>query len=78
MYDCLDKCLRRSQNIYMHFNKAILQQCIRTIASIYPHAYLLGEAEQALSAFFSDSNHNMRSFGLAAMTHLAKGRPEVL
>lgn len=48
MYDTLDKCIRRSQNICtwidiidMHFNKGILQQCITTIAHIYPHEYLL-------------------------------------
>lgn len=45
MYDVLDKCIRRTQNICtflfylidMHFNKGILQQCIVTIANIYPH-----------------------------------------
>ncbi len=44
MYDTLEKCMRRTQNICnyifyvdMHFNKGILQQCIKTIANIYPH-----------------------------------------
>jgi hypothetical protein len=63
----------------MHFNKGILQQCIKTIANIYPHEYLLQESETALHSFFSEgNNNNIRSFGLAAMIHLAKVRPSVL
>lgn len=63
----------------MQFNKGIIQQCIKTISSIYPLEYLLSESEQSLHLFFSEGNsNNIRSFGLAAMTHLAKGRPKVL
>ena len=86
MYDVLDKCMRRSQNICtlllyvdMHFNKGILQQCIRTISNIYPHEYLLSESEKSLHTFFGEGNsNNVKSFGLTAMRYLAKVRHEVL
>lgn len=63
----------------MQFNKAILQQCIRTVAVIYPHEYLLGECGKCLHTFFDDVNsNNVKSFGLTALKHLAKVRPETL
>lgn len=41
MYDVLDKTVRRCVTFSMHFNKAILQQAIKTISNIYPHKYLI-------------------------------------
>ena len=78
MYDVLEKCIRRSQNTLMHFSKGILQQCIKTVANIYPHDYLLQESEKALINFFKDGNNNLKSFGLYTMIDLSKVRPEVL
>ena len=65
-------------NIVMIFHKSILQQCIKTVASIYPHEYLLEESCKSLDIFFQDGNNNLKSFGLTAMTYLAKVKPEVL
>ena len=79
MYEKGWKFLYIFGNIDMHFNKGILQQCIKTISNIYPHEYLLGECENSLQGFFDEgNNNNMKSFGLAAMIHLAKVRPSVV
>lgn len=70
--------MRRSQNLYMHFSKGIMQQCIKTISNIYPHEYLLEESQSALDCFFREGNNNIKSFGLYSMIDLAKVRPQVL
>ena len=76
--DSIERTLRRASNFSMHFNKAIIQQCVKTISNIYPHQYLLDQAEESLGRFFSSGNNSMKYFGIAALTELTKVRKEAV
>lgn len=56
----------------MHFNKAIIQQCIKTISNIYPHKFLIEQSSDNLFRFFDAGNNNMKYFGIAALSELVK------
>jgi AP-4 complex subunit epsilon-1 len=78
MVDPIERTLRKACNFQMHFNKAIIQQCVKTISNIYPHRFLLQQAEESLGRFFEAGNNNMKYFGIDAMSHLAKSNKEIV
>lgn len=78
-YTILEQVLRRAEETNNNIAVAVTYQCIRTIASIYPHESLLSEASSVLSKFLEPrSTNNMKFLGIQAIGLLYKNNPKLL
>ncbi len=74
MYEVLHEVMKRA-DVGVNIGYAILTECVRTIAHIYPSQTLLEEAAAAVARFLTSDNHNLKYLGIHLLSSLAQVNP---
>jgi AP-4 complex subunit epsilon-1 len=75
MYSVLSTCLKRGDS-GGNVGNAIVYECVRTAASIYPSPVLLEHCAAAVSRFIASSNHNLKYVGLDSLSCIVNINPK--
>ena len=60
----------------VNIGNAIVYECVRTAASIYPSPVLLEHCASVVSRFVSSTNHNLKYVGLDALSCIVNINPK--
>ncbi|XP_019421448.1 PREDICTED: AP-4 complex subunit epsilon-like isoform X2 [Lupinus angustifolius] len=71
MYTVLADIIRKSDSS-TNIGNAVLYECIRCVASIYPNPMLLEAAADVIANFLKSDNHNLKYMGIDALGRLIK------
>lgn len=74
MYDIIGDCMRRADS-GVNVGYAIVYECVKTIAKIYPNPPLIGLAASNISRFISSENHNLRYLGVTGLVQIVQVNP---
>ena len=71
MYDVLADTLRRAES-GTHAGYAVINECVRTIATVYPNTRCIELAAKSIARFLSSGNNNLRYLGITALTQIVQ------
>lgn len=74
MYEILQECMRRADS-GVNVGYAIIYECVKCIAKIYPERSLLELAASNISRFISSDNHNLRYLGVTGLAQIVQVSP---
>ena len=75
MYSVLGTALKKGDN-QVNIGNAIVYECVRTAASIYPSPVLLEHCASVVSRFVKSPNHNLKYVGLDALSCIVNINPK--
>jgi len=70
-YEVLQECMRRADS-GVNVGYAIIYECVKCIARIYPDRSLLELAASNISRFISSDNHNLRYLGVTGLAQIVQ------
>ena len=70
--DCLTKA-----DVGVNAGYAVVYECVKTIATIYPNPKLLDAAGEAISRFIRSRSHNLKYLGVTGLAMLVESHPQV-
>eukprot|EP00397_Hematodinium_sp_SG-2012_P004969 GEMP01004985.1.p1 GENE.GEMP01004985.1~~GEMP01004985.1.p1 ORF type:complete len:979 (+),score=207.70 GEMP01004985.1:87-3023(+) len=74
MYEIIGDCMRRADS-GVNVGYAIVYECVKTIAKIYPNPPLIELAASNISRFISSENHNLRYLGVTGLVQIVQVNP---
>jgi len=74
MYEVIGDCMRRADS-GVNVGYAIVYECVKAIAKIYPNPPLIELAASNISRFISSENHNLRYLGVTGLVQIVQVNP---
>jgi len=74
MYEIIGDCMRRADS-GVNVGYAIVYECVKAIAKIYPNPPLIELAASNISRFISSENHNLRYLGVTGLVQIVQVNP---
>ena len=75
MYEILMDCMTKA-DVGVNAGYAVVYECVKTIATIYPNPKLLDAAGDAISRFIRSRSHNLKYLGVTGLAMIVEGHPQ--
>ncbi|CBZ52097.1 adaptin N terminal region domain-containing protein [Neospora caninum Liverpool] len=75
VYELLQEVMRRADAAGVNVAYAVIYECVRTIAALYPYPKLLDVAGCSISRFISAENNNLRYVGVTGLAAVVQVSP---
>eukprot|EP01091_Cochliopodium_minus_P017357 TRINITY_DN677_c0_g2_i1.p1 TRINITY_DN677_c0_g2~~TRINITY_DN677_c0_g2_i1.p1 ORF type:complete len:1212 (-),score=405.03 TRINITY_DN677_c0_g2_i1:36-3671(-) len=75
IYTSLYECMKRS-DMGMNAGYAIVYECVKTAANIFPNSQILDQAATSVTRFLTSSNHNLKYLGITALSLIVQINPK--
>lgn len=75
MYEILMDCMTKA-DVGVNAGYAVVYECVKTIAVIYPNPKLLDAAGDAISRFIRSRSHNLKYLGVTGLAMIVEGHPQ--
>ncbi|KFH14088.1 adapter-related protein [Toxoplasma gondii MAS] len=75
VYELLQEVMRRADAAGVNVAYAVIYECVRTIAALYPYPKLLDIAGCSISRFISAENNNLRYVGVTGLAAVVQVSP---
>ena len=75
IYTSLYDCMKRSDT-GINAGYAIVYECVKTAANIFPNATVLDQAAISVTRFLTSNNHNLKYLGITALSLLVQINPK--
>jgi AP-4 complex subunit epsilon-1 len=75
MYEILLDAMTKA-DVGVNAGYAVVYECVKTIANIYPNPKLLDAAGEAISRFMRSRSHNLKYLGVTGLAMIVEGHPQ--
>lgn len=75
MYEILLDALNKA-DVGVNAGYAVVYECVKTIAVIYPNPKLLDAAGEAISRFIRSRSHNLKYLGVTGLAMIVESNPQ--
>lgn len=74
MYEIIEECMRRADS-GVNVGNAIIYECVKCIAKIYPEHSLLALGASNISRFIASESHNLKYLGVTGLAQIVQINP---